>query len=282
MANFCTHCGKPIGINEKFCKECGAENPDCLQLEGGSATHFEAKSNSQSKILTDLQRALGTIRKIEGAQVELESIQNEIAAAEKKRVPKRSKIAMIVAFILGFEFVYLFSSEVPLFSGVIVAVVVYITLNIILSPGAKRKAEKAYWDNIPPLMEKEKKCKEVLFNLCKKEESEQTLAAVPEAYTSEICLMFFVDVIQNCRADSLKEAINLYESHLTKMREWELQCAQLEALLKANKISEEQAKIQRAQLQAQEGIFKNTKRIAKSERFGNAVAIVNSVRHWSD
>ena len=288
MTSYCRNCGIIIKNTDKFCKRCGAKNVEYSHPNQEKRSPSPTNTDSRSQLLIRLQRALDTIRKIEAAQVALESIQKEISVAEERRVPKLSLIAFFAAVCLGISIISI-AFEDPEPGSILVAAIflfltflVYRLLNAILLPRAKRKAEKAYQDNMPSLKMKETQCKNNLSNLCKTEEIERTLDVVPETYTSEPCLMFFIDVIKNCRADNLKEAINLYEAHLIKLREWELQCAQLEALLQANKISEEQAKIQRAQLQAQEAMFKNTKRTAKSARFNNVVSIINSVHHWND
>lgn len=65
------------------------------------------------------------------------------------------------------------------------------------------------------------------------EKAASTLSLLPPKYTCLEAIDFFIDVIVNLRADSMKETVNLYEEHLHRQR---MEAAQ-------NKLAEQQAKM---------------------------------------
>lgn len=73
------------------------------------------------------------------------------------------------------------------------------------------------------------------------EKAAATLSLLPPKYTYLEAIDFFIDVIVNLRADSIKEAVNLYEEHLHRQR---MEAAQ-------NKLADQQAKMLQLQQENQ-------------------------------
>lgn len=91
-----------------------------------------------------------------------------------------------------------------------------------------------------------------------KERAATTLSLLPPKYTYLEAIDFFIDVIVNLRADSMKEAVNLYEEHLHRQR---MEAAQ-------NKLAEQQAKM--LQLQGENQAILNS--ISQSAQSANLSA----------
>lgn len=73
------------------------------------------------------------------------------------------------------------------------------------------------------------------------EKAAATLSLLPPRYTYLEAIDFFIDVIVNLRADSMKEAVNLYEEHLHRQR---MEAAQ-------NKLAEQQTQMLQLQQENQ-------------------------------
>lgn len=73
------------------------------------------------------------------------------------------------------------------------------------------------------------------------EKAAATLSLLPPKYTYLEAIDFFIDMIVNLRADSMKEAVNLYEEHLHRQR---MEAAQ-------NKLVDQQAKMLQLQRENQ-------------------------------
>lgn len=73
------------------------------------------------------------------------------------------------------------------------------------------------------------------------EQAASTLSLLPPKYTYLEAIDFFIDVIVNLRADSMKEAVNLYEEHLHRQRMEDAQ----------NKLAEQQDKMLQLQRENQ-------------------------------
>ena len=100
---------------------------------------------------------------------------------------------------------------------------------------------------------------------------------------------FFIVVLQNQRADTLKEAINLYEEHLHREELMqaqetiiELSHRNLEQGQEMIRNQQQQLQNQQKQLQTEAAILQKTKKISRQARFSNAIGVLNTAKHWND
>lgn len=115
---------------------------------------------------------------------------------------------------------------------------------------------------------------------------------IPEMYMNVDAVENFLALIQNKRAESLKEAINLYEDikHKEEMmmkqnEALELQHQSLDMLANQAEMQKQQmanfSDFQKKQLKSQQKLVAQSKKLSKQARYGNVVGTVNMVCQWN-
>lgn len=112
---------------------------------------------------------------------------------------------------------------------------------------------------------------------------------IPADYATLDAATFFLTAVKNKRADTLKEAINLYEHEKHNRAMLDFQQQEMDLLHQSVELGQEQLNAQQKILKTettianrQEALLHKTKKISKQVRFSNVVGIINTVRHWND
>lgn len=157
---------------------------------------------------------------------------------------------------------------------------------------------KIYKDEIAQAESKLIKQKEVinlleqtLQSICEEESSRFMMEYLPKDYCNLDAVSCFISYLENKRADTFKEAINVYEDEKHKSEMREMQKISMNKLNhQANMIHEQskmmvmsieqQAKWQQENAARQERMIANSQKINEEIRFGNAVSVINLVDRW--
>lgn len=103
---------------------------------------------------------------------------------------------------------------------------------------------------------------------------------IAEPYCTTDALENIINYFKSRRVDTLKEAYNLYEDECHKQKMLDMQQDQLDKLdLSLDRLGE-QIRLQEKSLSAQEKALARQKRLSRQIRFGNALTVINTVKHW--
>lgn len=143
-----------------------------------------------------------------------------------------------------------------------------------------KKAERYRDSIIPGLEQKLHTIAHQLEELVNTKEAQDLLNTIPQDYATYDAVSFFIVALRNERADTLKEAINLYEEELHRRALVDMH--QQELILDQQQIALQQAILtnQQESTQIQQNLLKKTEKISRQVRFSNAIGIINTVKLW--
>lgn len=260
------------------------------------------EQSQRQQLIKNLQKSLDMIYRLANKQEEIEE--------EEKKIPQIEQQANAMDNGCGTIFVTLFSGVLVfsltffildsngmiesldpiknLTSLLIVFLVpiiyVIVMLKCVTLPNNKKKKQKAqeYLETELPKQQKIiQQKKDELEALVNSEQAAILVETIPEDYASVDAVSSFILYIKNQRADSLKEAINLYEEELHRQQMIEMQQEQLATLETSVQLSQAQYAAQQQMLAGQKALLNKTRKISKQVRFSNAMGIINTVRHWN-
>lgn len=253
------------------------------------------------ELLKQLYEAKGSIVEITTAYMNLEKAEKDSLSIdeEKEKLEEMSYFACFMyLIILAIGTIFSVWVAVRLGLGVLWILVVGVIglfistkiIDIIDKPFDKERMAKAkkYYDMNMPIAEKNiTVAKNELATVCSMDKAQRMTALIPKDYASVTVMEFLIKAIENKRADSIKEAINLYEDHLHKQRLQEIQLEHLELSKQSNEIQEKHLEateglkeLQARNLEAQKDQLSQTKKLKHATQFGNVVDIINNVHHW--
>lgn len=240
----------------------------------------------REKELEELNESLKIIRKTEEFVVRQEKIENQKQCLLNK---KEEMIKELTAFSGVLMLITLIGSIIYLisigkgFGGVVLGtVIIMIAIGaidvLIIEPFAllvvreKRTivAEAFYRENVAPIEEAENRLLEELQRYTESEEFEFAKIVIPEDYFDSESVSFMIKMFNDRRADSVKEAINLYEDYLHKERMENMQNQQLQQTEELRKEINEQS---RQQSEYMKEIAKNTKATARAAKVNAIITI---------
>lgn len=125
---------------------------------------------------------------------------------------------------------------------------------------------------------------QALQKICEEESSRFMMEYLPKDYCNLDAISSFITYLENKRADTFKEAINVYEDEKHKSKMQEMQQVSVDKLNTQSKMMamsiEQQAQWQKENAQRQERMIANSQKINEEIRFGNAVSVINLVDRW--
>ena len=104
---------------------------------------------------------------------------------------------------------------------------IIIFIHISLKKKNKEKAIAYYEKKMPALKEKEDFCANHANELLNSDDFQSASSLIPDDYLNSEAVLYFIQALRNKRADSLKEAINLYESFLYQAKMESMQSQQI-------------------------------------------------------
>ena len=179
-------------------------------------------------------------------------------------------IPLIISIIIWIQGVPFIASAVGF---IILCVIIFSIDSYTLEKKRKLKAQTYYEDNMPPIEQKLSMLDQEIKNAWQTDEAKRMDELIPDDYQSSYAVQYFLKVIENRRADSLKEAFNLFEEYKHQQKMEEFQQAQVS-------IAAQTLETQKETRDAARDTAHYSKKAWKSSRFGNALNVVNTVHHW--
>ena len=175
---------------------------------------------------------------------------------EKQKI--KSIIGVVITIITGMIF---FFND---FNPVLGCIVPFIWLAVIIVLRYQEKNgrvnEEYYNRKILPIVEESKQQEKVIEDFMKSEEMRNLSDIIPQKYLNLKAVLFLLEVLQTGRADSAKEAYNLYEEELHREKMQEMQEEQLDYARQTLHEQKNQTKVQqRISRQISYGNYINTK-----------------------
>lgn len=202
---FCVNCGKQINDGTSFCPECGFSqngNSPTVNASYTSYTVYTVSETDERNVLLEyMNGSLDVMTSIKNQELLVEDYETKVEKFEKKS-KKRCIIPFVVAlFIIALLFE---SFQIEILQNTFLIIGVVLGILYVLS---NRKKVKQFKSKIS-------ECEETLENLKK----DNSLAWLPYDYRDFTSFAYIFQYIQNSRANSLKEAINLYETEKHQAR----------------------------------------------------------------
>lgn len=175
--------------------------------------------NTREELLNGLGDAVSIIRQLSNIQMRLNQVRNQYRNLKpNKKIGKLLK-AILVLCILGCAVMLSQMEIASLIIGIIQIAVGYVTVKFVY----KKMNEKIDADNQQIIADNQKtKAQEqaVLNDLQKIQTAyrERVSFWYPDKYCSVEAVEFFYNAVKDYRADSIKEAVNLYETSLHQKR----------------------------------------------------------------
>lgn len=223
------------------------------------------------ELLKNLDSSRNIITAISKEQQKLESINSQIDEVNKK-------IEQIKGYGVGC-FVVMAAVVIAVFIHFILCILV-IALSFIadakyFTPKREQKAELYYNKSMPQLLQNKSAVEEELKKLYSSKEAKDMMEFIPDKYQSVHAANFIYEAVDNQRADTLKEALNLYEedSHRTRMET--MQKEQIETARESLKKQREVLDTQRELLDEAKKTTEATNRTAASVRHKNVRDFIN-------
>lgn len=231
-------------------------------------------SMGREDILSTLMECEGIVKKIEALEATEEEQVREICAETAKAdelkiaISKKAKLIkwgiLLAVLLLGYLFIY---NTGNVFLGILIFLAIYITGRIIVTKKDleihanenEANARAYYTEHVAPLEEKFANTQLQIEEVYNSGEVNWVIDIVGEEFCASDSIGELINLIKGRRADSLKEAINLYDDIKSRERMEEMQMAIKEA---SEKTAVEAAK-QTAQMKT---IEKNTHQAATAAK----------------
>ena len=253
----------------------------------------------KSELMEKLSKSLEAIYWINNKQEEIEAAEEEINALDETvlQIQKTSAIPMFLKWLCTtFVLIFLVGKLFPqILETKNEAVSFLSTYSLVMGPlffhysGYRKKAKKSrelaasYKETtLPDLVKKRDELKRDLQKYATSKQAKLLQDTIPEDYTTIDAVSFFLLALKNQRADSLKEAINLYEIEQHNQMMLNMQENEMALLTQNIEISMQQLQQQEQIIKNQNFQIKQGQKLSKQVRFGNAVDIINTVKHWKD
>ena len=172
---------------------------------------------SKQELIREIENLFPLIKRIEEFEQCAMGVQNQINEADENIRKKKSFRTLLTNFMVGFAVLGYLAQETfnksivaIIIFGIIGGVISFVVLNKIRGPQKdiekKERLEKEF----------EKMEKEIVEEIGAEYINAQKI--IPQKYLYSGCVYTLYDYLTNGRADSLKEAINLYEEEQHRLR----------------------------------------------------------------
>lgn len=190
---------------------------------------------------------------------------------EKKKI--EGKISPLAYVIVIFSFIIGLTGGIPgVVIGIVLGLIISAIVETVLFDNKRSANAQAYFDKQSALLENYRlSYSGDAAELCNSDVYKKTIELIPEDYFDSESLDWIIKSIENKRADSLKEALNMYEDYLHKNRLEEMQYNQMvatqqtaKAQMEASKSIKEIAKTNQVQTANVQAMVRNTNRMVRN------------------
>lgn len=280
----CAECGNMISEKAQYCPQCGcpvesAERVEVKKTKESTVISTANTSAERNKVLNELKATYACVERIERMVRMLDQAKTKIETrdAEEKLLnsPDTKGKLFIVSFI-ALVFVFCIPLSYMIEDGELAMVIACVFAGIIeifILKAYNEHISNSYSDD-SAVQEKEKIEKNIK-EYCEQPHTKESLNYLAKDYWDCETIKYLIEVIQNNRADTLKEAINLYEDYLHKAKVEAMQNKQLAATENLTNMVGEQLAANKEQMER----IEQMSRIAKSaDRAAKLSAVIGILK----
>ena len=196
---FCVNCGKKFNDGTSFCPECGFSQNSNISTVNTSYT--VPVTDDRSVLLEYMNGSFDVMTSIKNQELLIEEHETKV-----EKFKKKSRKCCIIPFVITFSVIALFFE--PLQTQILqnALLIIGIVLGILYILSNRKKVRQ--------LKDKISECNEIIEDLKK----DSAIAWLPYDYRDSTAFAYIFQYVQNFRANSLKEAINLYETEKHQAR----------------------------------------------------------------
>lgn len=247
---------------------------------------------NREELLESYIRIRGKVLQLLAQQDKYQEVCNQLSEAQKKEKSIREEHPMgtvgCIIWLLVSVFVYIIFRN--MFDGVVGVVAVVIVAFIInaIDEAIKKgksdnaesieKANKFHFETVVKLEQVVRDQKQVIDTLWESEEMIMFEKLIPDAYKTIDALNFFIQSLENRRADTDKELFNLYEDYISKQQMIELQNQQLATQNEQLAATQQANALNQEQLNKLKDIQRNQKKLSSQQKYGNVVSTINLLK----
>lgn len=224
---FCQKCGNKILDGGLFCTKCGAKVL-AKTVSAVDAVKAEQSAEQKELIITKLQQLLPYVTRVERELAHISDLKSKMKEDyERKEMREegivnlfqRSAGIIVAVWIILFGIIaFLLCCIAPDWRDINMVITMVIatvlTVFIIKKFCSYLMDDTEYRMKRSQKEEELKKAEDDLQEYCKKSSVSSLLEIVPKEYCSKDAIEFLLRMFRNGRADTMKEAINLYEEYL--------------------------------------------------------------------
>lgn len=264
-----------------------------FQNISGNESYFSGQSNSRrtestqngpdisilsgKELLDALKKAKESILTAEKLQGQMESVDVAIDELKKKCKAIETKSGVITylgTFIFSFIGISMFQ-----FIGLVIGLiggwfVSGIIDSLVNGDKNKEKAKNYYEQNYPPLERKRNELKDTARRFFNSQDFAEAREVIPNDYFDSVSAEYLVKVVENKRANSISECINLYEEYLHRSRMEEMQRQQVALAEESVKAQKEIAKAAKEQAESARKIARNTRATTRAVKLNTFVNLM--------
>lgn len=231
----CIECGNMISEKAQSCPKCGCPVEYVGKKERKkkkeNSVHATKDSVERNKVLNELKSICDCVERIERMVKMLDETKEKIEARNSEKnlfsSPDTKSKLFIVSFI-GLVIVFCIPLGFMIEDGEVAIVIACVLAGIseIFIFKAYNGFLRNSYSNDDAIQEKEKIERDIK-NYCEQPHIQKSLNYLAKEYWDSETIKYLIGVIKNRRADTLKEAINLYEDYLHKAKVEAMQNKQL-------------------------------------------------------
>ena len=227
---------------------------------------------------------IAALRQTKKLLLSAEQLQNELETAEKavKKVKSEFEdmknrfgfitfIGAVIGFIVGIIILSYIGSIIGFIVGAFIGSIINTKKN---DAKYEAQAQKYYDENYPKVETKKNEIIEIAKTFFTSQAFCEAQELIPSDYFDTGSIDYLIKLVENRRADTLKEAINLYEDYLHKNCIEEIQRQQLVAAQESANAQKEASKALKQQAVFAGQIAKNTKSTARATKLNTFINII--------
>ena len=198
---FCKKCGNKIEDSAVFCPACGTDQSNGLTVSGAASVGFSNNSNEREAVIAQATNCLPVMTSMKENEDKIEGLEEEIEKYEKKgKISYAIFIYIICLFIVGMILI-----KAPNFIQWL-AIIACVPIPVMYR---KKKLNKA-----AELKAQKQDCENQISVL----KQDATLSWLPYDYRDATSFAMILSYLENMRANTLREAINLLETEKHQAR----------------------------------------------------------------
>lgn len=236
---FCQKCGSKILNGRQFCIHCGAKIAAVASPTVTKAVQTQVVHEKNTQLISEIKKILPYVKRVERDLSQIEALKSQMQEdAIKQRRAQEARdnfvvnhlgfvftVFSIISIVIGLPLTLLTQVEGMLGVGAVAGgIITYKLCQKIKEPDTQ------HYDPVQEAEEKIRDLEQELREYCANSNISAALDIVPREYCYVEALEYLLRVLQTGRAETMKEALNLYEEYMYREEMRSMQTQQSQAI----------------------------------------------------